>query len=168
MSFVAQRASAGCVFRDFKCARGQAGNVAHAYAVALAEPAAKHRVDKAWEAMLEFVATAQRVPASLLKPLRLTGHAPRHVFPAWAAKFNWSLPAREEIGRWAGDVVLLAGEERDTRQRSRRAICAVRYAREASRQSQVRLMRDLIDAVASVLHCAGDEWDAIDSRLSFL
>ena len=111
--------------------------------------------------MLIHVAQAQRVPASLLKPLRLTGHAPRHVFPAWAAKFNWSLPAREEIGRWAGDVVLLAGEERDTRQRSRRAICAVRYAREASRQSQVRLMRDLIDAVASVLHCAGDEWDAI-------
>ena len=101
------------------------------------------------------------MPAALIQILKLTGHAPRHVFPAWAAKFNWSLPAREEIGRSAGDVVLLAGEERDTRQRSRRAICAVRYAREASRQSQVRLMRDLVDAVASVLHCEGDEWDAI-------
>ena len=70
---------------------------------------------------------------------------------------------REEIGRWAGDVVLLAGEERDTRQRSQRAICAVRYAREASRQTQVRLMRDLIDAVASVIMSPGDEWDAIVS-----
>ena len=70
--------------------------------------------------------------------------------PTWAAHFMWSLPAREEIGRWAGDVVLLVGEERDTRQRSNRAICAVRYAREASRQSQVRLVRDLVQAVASV------------------
>ena len=111
---------------------------------------------------MDHVTMSQRVPASLLADLRLTGHAPsRHVFPSWAAKFNWSLPAREEIGRWAGDIVLLAGEERDTQQRSRRAICAVRYAREALRQSQVRLMRDLIDAVASVLGCAGDEWDAI-------
>ena len=111
--------------------------------------------------MLQHVAAAESVPAALLEPLRLTGHASRHVYPAWAAKFNWSLPAREEIGRWAGDVVLLAGEERDTRQRSQRAICAVRYAREASRQSQVRLMRDLTEAVASVLNCVGDEWDAI-------
>ena len=59
--------------------------------------------------------------------------------------------------------MLLAGEERDTRQRSQRAICAVRYAREASRQTQIRLMRDLIDAVASVITSPGDEWDAIVS-----
>ena len=81
--------------------------------------------------------------------------------PGQLCKLNWSLPAREEIGRWAGDIVLLIGEERDTRQRSQRAICAVRYAREASRQTQVRLMRDLIDAVASIVGCEGDEWDAI-------
>ena len=63
----------------------------------------------------------------------------------------WSLPAREELGRWAGDVVLLVGEERDTRQKSQRAICAVRYARAALQQSQVRLLRDLVAAVISVM-----------------
>ena len=63
----------------------------------------------------------------------------------------WSLPAREELGRWAGDVVLLVGEDRDTRQKSQRAICAVRYARAALRQSQVRLMRDLLAAIISVM-----------------
>ena len=110
---------------------------------------------------MQYAALAEGIPLRELAQLRLTGHAPRHVFPVWAAKFNWSLPAREEIGRWAGDVILLAGEERDTRQRSQRAICAVRYARESSRQTQIRLMRDLIDAVASVITCAGDEWDAI-------
>ena len=118
-------------------------------------------MEQAWAAALAHVAAAEGVPSSRLAQLRLTGHAPRHVFPTWAAKFNWSLPAREEIGRWAGDIILLAGEERDTRQRGQRAICAVRYAREASRQTQVRLMRDLIDAMASVWACEGDEWDAI-------
>ena len=88
--FVAQRAAAGCVFLEFKCSRNHAGDVVHGSAVALAEPAAKHRVESAWASMLEYVAQAQRVPASLLADLRLTGHAPRHVFPSWAAKFNWS------------------------------------------------------------------------------
>ena len=111
--------------------------------------------------VLQYVARAEEVQPGVLAQLRLTGHAPRHVFPVWAAKFNWSLPAREEIGRWAGDIVLLAGEERDTRQRSQRAICAVRYAREASRQTQIRLMRDLVDVVASVIGRQGDEWDLI-------
>ena len=111
--------------------------------------------------LMRYAAQLQGFQQSVLSQLRLTGHAPRHVYPTWAAKLNWSLPAREEIGRWAGDVVLLIGEERDTRQRSQRGICAVRYAREASRQAQVRLMRDLIDAVASIVGCVGDEWDAI-------
>ena len=94
----------------------------HASACGLAEPAAKPRVQQAWLSVLQHVARAEGVQAGVLSQLRLTGHADRHVFPVWAAKFNWSLPAREEIGRWAGDVVLLAGEERDTRQRSQRAI----------------------------------------------
>ena len=133
----------------------------HASACELPEPAAKQRVQHAWKSVLQYAARAEGVSVAVLAQLRLTGHAARHVFPGWAAKFMWSLPAREEIGRWAGDIVLLAGEERDTRQRSQRAICAVRYAREASRQTQVRLMRDLIDAVASVIVTPGDEWDAI-------
>ena len=66
--------------------------------------------------------------------------------------------------------MLLAGEERDTRQRtsSQRAICAVRYAREASRQAQVLLMRDLILAVVSVQHVSEDGlWQAIVSSVFY-
>ena len=73
----------------------------------------------------------------------------------------WSLPAREELGRWAGDVVLLVGEERDTRQKSQRAICAVRYARAALQQSQIRLLRDLLAAVISVMPFDGGLMDRV-------
>ena len=159
--FVATRQRVGCVFVEFKCPRGYAGDIAHAEACAQPAAASKPRVERAWDTLIHYVALRQGFQLSALRQLRLTGHAPRHVYPTWAAKLNWSLPAREEIGRWAGDIVLLIGEERDTRQRSQRAICAVRYAREASRQTQVRLMRDLIDAVASIVGCEGDEWDAI-------
>ena len=53
------------------------------------------------------------------------------------------------------------GEERDTRQKARRAICAVRYARDASRQSQVRLVRDLVEAIASVAPYDADVMDRV-------
>ena len=119
--------------------------------------------------MLAYVRDVLRYVSSVdLAALKLTGHALRHFYPTWAARFNWSLPAREEIGRWAGDVVLLVGEERDTRQKSQGGICAVRYAREASRQAQVLLMRDLILAVVSVQHVSEDGlWQAIVSSVFY-
>ena len=67
----------------------------------------------------------------------------------------WSLPAREEIGRWVGDVQLVPGESRDTRVRSTRGICAVRYAQEASRMLQIGLVSDLVQAVRE-LHPRSD------------
>ena len=69
----------------------------------------------------------------------------------------WSLPAREEIGRWVGDVQLVPGESRDTRVRSTRGICAVRYAQEASRMLQIGLVSDLVQAVKE-LHPRSDTW----------
>ena len=109
------------------------------------------RVRKAWDSILLHVAArSSDLALRDIGLLRLTGHGPRHWLATWAAHFMFSLPAREEIGRWVGDIVLLVGEERDTRQRSARAICAVRYARDASRQSQIRLVKDLVEAIASV------------------
>ena len=94
--------------------------------------------------------------------LRLTGHALRHYLPNWAARFLWSLPAREELGRWAGDILLIAGEERDTKQRAARAICAVRYASAASRETQLRLVYDLYGAIVSVLPDDEAMWSRIE------
>ena len=99
--------------------------------------------------------------------MRLTGHALRHYLPNWAARFVWSLPAREELGRWAGDILLLAGEERDTKQRAARAICAVRYASSASRETQLRLVYDLYEAVASVLPDNDAMWSRIENSVFY-
>ena len=49
-AFVASRDAAGCVFLDFACARGHAGDVVHVSAAAVAGPATKHRVEGAWDA----------------------------------------------------------------------------------------------------------------------
>ena len=95
--------------------------------------------------------------------LRLTGHALRHYLPNWAARFLWSLPAREELGRRAGDILLLAGEKRDTKQRAARAICAVRYASSASRETQLRLVYDLYEAIAGVLPDDDAMWSRIEN-----
>ena len=127
-------------------------DVMHESAVLTANVAKLPRVRAAWAAVLTHVAaTVAEVALHDVAHILSRLHAPRHYFPTWGALFMWSLPAREELGRWAGDVMLLVGEERDTRQRSQRAICAVRYARAALQQSQVRLLRDLLAAVISVM-----------------
>ena len=149
-----QRRVLGYTFPEFSCPFRQAGNVASAqakFATPYAE-ATESRVAQAWGSMIADVAVRYSLRALIDKSLwRLTGHSPRHWAPNWAARFAWSLPAREELGRWAGDVLLLAGEERDTRQRASRAICAVRYASAASQETQLRLIFDLLQAIASVL-----------------
>ena len=104
-----------------------------------------------WSEIVETLARATGDAALTDKSVtRLTGHALRHYLPNWAARFLWSLPAREELGRWAGYILLLVGEERDTRQRAARAICTVRYASQASRETQLRLAADLYEAIAAV------------------
>ena len=93
----------------------------------------------------------QRVDlASMVKP---TAHGPRHWIPVWAQLFMWSLPAREELGRWLGDMeyLLLPGEVRHTSRRGSKAICAVRYAADAARTVQARLAVDILRAIRSVL-----------------
>ena len=148
------RRSLAYTFPEFACPFRQAGNIAcsaAAFAVPYAE-ASESRVAQAWGSFIAEVARSFSVGALTDKALwRLTGHSPRHWAPNWAARFAWSLPAREELGRWAGDILLLAGEERDTRQRAAKAICAVRYANAASRETQLRLLFDLMRAIASVL-----------------
>ena len=149
-----QRRGLGYTFPEFACPFRQAGNIACQQA-AFVRPyaeATESRVAQAWGSLIADVAVRYSLQALTDKSLwRLTGHSPRHWAPNWAARFAWSLPAREELGRWAGDVLLLAGEERDTRQRASRAICAVRYASAASQETQLRLLIDLLRAIASVL-----------------
>ena len=106
----------------------------------------------AYAAMLRRTASRfQRVNlASMVKP---TAHGPRHWIPVWAQLFMWSLPAREELGRWLGDMeyLLLPGEVRHTCRRGSKAICAVRYAADAARTVQARLAVDILRAIRSVL-----------------
>ena len=153
-------------FPDFKCVRGSANNLASASAVWIApvSEASAARVTSAWASIVQFLADSTSDAALVDKTLmRLTGHALRHYLPNWAARFLWSLPAREELGRWAGDILLLAGEERDTKQRAARAICAVRYASSASRETQLRLAFDLYDAIAGVLPDDDTMWSRIEN-----
>jgi hypothetical protein len=80
--------------------------------------------------------TEQRFPRVVVSDMsKPTCHGPRHWCPLWARLFMWSLPAREELGRWLGDmeIMLLPGEVRHTKQRASREICAVRYAADAAR-----------------------------------
>ena len=148
------RRSRAYTFPDFACPYRQAGDITCLQAVFVApcSEATEARVAQAWSSTIADVARRYSLHALTDKKLwRLTGHSPRHWAPNWAARFAWSLPAREELGRWAGDILLLAGEERDTRQRAAKAICAVRYASAASRETQLRLLFDLLRAVAAVL-----------------
>ena len=157
--------NASSLCRLHMCEGKSAGAVTHPSAVAKGKDASSARVKQGWAALLVYVRDVSRYACDVdFASLKLTGHALRHFYPGWAARFMWSLPAREEIGRWAGDIVLLVGEERDTRQKSQRGICAVRYAREASRQAEVLLMRDLILAVVSVQHVSEEDmWHALAS-----
>jgi hypothetical protein len=134
------------VFPQFSAPRGFAGDVMHARAVIDSCEAPLSRVDEAWKSVVAHV--NRRRPDIQLSSLRkLTLHSPRHWLAFWAAIMMWSLPAREEIGRWVGDLQLVPGESRDTRVRSTRGICAVRYAQEASRMLQIGLVSDLVQAV---------------------
>ena len=136
----------GYVFPQFSAPRGFAGDVMHARAVIDGCEAPLSRVDEAWRSVVAHV--DRRRPDIQLSSLRkLTLHSPRHWLAFWAAIMMWSLPAREEIGRWVGDLQLVPGESRDTRVRSTRGICAVRYAQEASRMLQIGLVSDLVQAV---------------------
>ena len=117
-----------------------------------------------WASLVQYVATyLGRADMANKAVMRLTGHALRHYLPNWGARFMWSLPAREELGRWAGDVLLIAGEERDTRQRAARAICAVRCASIASRETQLRLVGDLYEAISAVLPDDEHVWSRIEA-----
>ena len=117
----------GYVFPQCTAPRGSAGDVMHARAVIDSCEAPLPRVDEAWRSVVAYV--SRRCPEMQLDNLRkLTLHSPRHWLAFWAAIMMWSLPAREKIGRWVGDVQLVPGESRDTRVRSSRGICAVRYA----------------------------------------
>ena len=98
--------------------------------------------------------TEQRFPRVVVSVMsKPTCHGPRHWCPVWARLFMWSLPAREELGRWLGDmeIILLPGEVRHTKQRASRDICAVRYAADAARALQARLAVDLLHAIRAVL-----------------
>ena len=91
-------------------------DVMHASAVLTCNVAKLPRVRAAWASMLKHVAAAVAdVALADVAHIFKRLHAPRHYFPTWGARFMGSLPAREELGRWAGDVALLVGEERDTR-----------------------------------------------------
>jgi hypothetical protein len=142
------------VFPQFSAPRGYAGDGMHTRAVIDSCEAPLTRVDEAWRSVVAYV-NRRRPDMKLSSFGKLTLHSPRHWLAFWAAIMMWSLPAREEIGRWVGDLQLVPGESRDTRVRSTRGICAVRYAQEASRMLQIGLVSDLVQAVRE-LHPRSD------------
>ena len=107
------------------------------------------------------------MPAGIAATL-VKGHGGRHVSVCFARKLVWSAPARAEFGMWAeGDEDLRwDGTKMVLVPRTRGLTCSQRYSMPAAQETQLRLRRSIVSAIAGLY--AGMEWESVpwDNSLS--